>query len=63
LRAIAKLPFGVLPGVTPNLISRHKTETLRVAQKNIINLPSRRGISETHQAYYMSSPIKVLILI
>jgi hypothetical protein len=33
MRAIAKLPFGKLLGVTPNLISTQKTGTLWGAQK------------------------------
>jgi len=63
LRAIIKLPFGILPGVTSNLISTQKTETLWKAQKSSIYFPPRGGISETHEAYYMSGPIKVIIII
>ncbi len=63
LKAIGKLPFGILPGVAPNLISTQKTETLWGTQKSIIYLAPRGGIPEIHQAYYMSSPIKVIILI
>ncbi len=63
LRAIAKLPFGILLAVASNLISTQKTETLWEAQKSVIYLHPRSGILETHQAYYMSGPIKVIILI
>jgi hypothetical protein len=63
LRAIKKLPFGILPEVTSNLISTQKTEILWGAQKSSIYLPPRGGISETHEAYYMSGPIKVIIII
>jgi hypothetical protein len=63
LRAIAKLPFGILLAVAPNLISTQKIETLWGAQKSVIYLHPRNGILETYQAYYMSGPIKVIILI
>jgi hypothetical protein len=63
MRATVKLSFGILLGVTPNLISTQKTRTLWRAQKNIIYLPPRRDISGAHQAYYLSSPINVIILI
>jgi hypothetical protein len=63
LKAIGKLPFGILPVVVPNLISMQKTETLWGAQKSIIYLPPIGGIPEIHQAYYMISPINVIILI
>jgi hypothetical protein len=63
LRAIAKLPFGILLAVAPNLISTQKTETLWGAQKSVIYLHPICGIPGTHQAYYMSGPIKVIILI
>jgi hypothetical protein len=56
LRAIAKLPFGILLGVAPNLISTQKTETLWGAQKGIIYLLPTSDTPETHQAYYMSGP-------
>ncbi len=63
LRAIAKLSFGILLAVAPNLISTQKAETIKGGQKNVIYLHPRSGILETHQAYYMSGPIKVIILI
>jgi hypothetical protein len=46
LRAIAKLPFGILLGIVPNLISTQKTETLWGAQKSIIYLHPTSGTPE-----------------
>jgi hypothetical protein len=63
LRAIVKLPFGILLEVTSNLMSMQKTETLWGAQKSSIYLPPRDGISKIHQAYYRSGSINVIILI
>ncbi len=63
LRAIAKLPFGILLAVAPNLDSTQKTETLWGAQKSVIYIYPRSSILETHQAYYMSGSIEAIILI
>jgi len=63
LTVIEKSPFQILPGAAPNLILTQKAETLMEAQKSVIYLPSRDGIPEIHQAYYISGPIKVITLI
>ncbi len=63
LRAIAKSTFEISLGATPNLIPTWKTEIFWETQKSIIRLPPRVAIQETHQAHYLSDPIKVIILI
>jgi hypothetical protein len=63
LRAIAKSAIGILLAVTPNSIPTQKTEIFWGVQTSIIYLPPRGGIPETHQIYYLSGSITVIILI
>jgi len=64
LRAIAKSIFGILQGVTPDLVTTWRTEIFWGPQKSIIHPASPRGcIPKTLQAKYPNGLIKVLILI